>query len=80
MDEKIKQLAKEKNLNLKLIEKIIEFIKKRGMTYIEELSKELGVSRVTLRTYLMFLEYAGVVEQDRKVGRAVVYRLNKSWA
>jgi len=79
MDEKLKELAKAKNLNLKLIEKIIELLKKKGISYIEEMSKELGVSRVTLRTYLMFLEYAGVVNQDRKVGRAVVYKLNKGW-
>jgi len=75
MDEKIKEMAKAKNLNLKLIEKIIEFLKKKNISYIEEMSRELGVSRVTLRTYLMFLEYAGIIEQDRKVGRAVVYRL-----
>jgi len=77
MDEKLKELAKARNLNLKLIDKIIEFLKKKGFTYIEEMSNELGISRVTLRTYLMFLEYAGVVKQDRKVGRAVIYKLNK---
>lgn len=43
----------------------------------EELAKELGMSKQTLYKNFKDLEELGVVQYSRKIGRAVMYRLNR---
>jgi len=43
----------------------------------EELVKELGMSKQTLYKNFKDLEELGIVEVSRKIGRAVMYRINR---
>lgn len=43
----------------------------------EELAKELGMSKQTLYKNFRDLEELGVVQYSRKIGRAVMYKLNR---
>lgn len=43
----------------------------------EELVKELGMSKQTLYKNFKDLEELGIVKVSRKIGRAVMYRLNR---
>lgn len=42
----------------------------------EEIAKELGMSKQTVYKYFKDLEELGMVKVSRKVGRAVMYRIN----
>ncbi len=52
------------------LEKIMGIIRRKGYATIEELAEELGVSKITVRRDLSFLESQGLVE--RKRGGAVL--------
>ena len=42
----------------------------------EELVRELGMSKLTVYKYMKELEKLGVIKVSRRIGRAVLYKLN----
>ncbi len=46
-------------------ERIMEILKRRGYATVDEIAKELGISKITARRDLSFLESQGLVERRR---------------
>jgi len=46
--------------------------------YKEELARELGMSKQTVYKNFNDLEELGIVKVSRKIGRATMYRINRS--
>ena len=55
------------------IEKIMNILKQKGFASVDELSRAIGVSKITVRRYLSFLENYGLIE--RKRGGAILKNL-----
>ncbi len=57
------------------LEKIMEILRRRGYATVDEMAEELGVSKITVRRDLNFLESQGLV--DRRRGGAVLKNFHR---
>ena len=70
------------SINQKIVEKILECFKNtnRDLT-LKEIAEKTGLTRTTVRTYLVYLLATGKIEETRQIGKSKFYKLkNKNQA